>query len=143
MFGAPTGLGALFIKKNQRKKRSGNKNVETRTRTSRSEAAEAATKITQGIPKHNISDGMTVVKSLSPRHFFGGGSVDVVLPGEDFVVPRNSNITASSARQGSGVDENIDFGLMVHGTEHFRGIASLVHGFQELDGLGGMKAVSR
>ena len=31
---------------------------------------------------------------------------------------------------------------MVHGTEHFRGIADLPLGFQELDDLGGMDKVS-
>jgi len=31
---------------------------------------------------------------------------------------------------------------MVHGTEHFRGIANLVYGFQEVKDLGGMHAVS-
>ena len=38
--------------------------------------------------------------------------------------------------------EHVDLGVMVHGTEHFRGIANLVYGFQEVKDLGGMHAVS-
>ena len=114
MFGTPTGLGALFVKKQHRKSK--------RNITQTNESQEAC----------------LVEQNASPRHFFGGGSVDVVLPGEDFVVTRNASLTVSTTND----NEHIDIGAMEHGTQHFRGIASLSHGFQELDDVGGMKAVS-
>ena len=114
MFGAPTGLGALFVKKQHRKSK-------------------------RNITQTNESPQCCLLEqNTSPRHFFGGGSVDVVLPGEDFVVTRNASLTVSTTND----NEHIDIGAMEHGTQHFRGIASLSHGFQELEDLGGMKAVS-
>ena len=114
MFGAPTGLGVLFVKKQCRK----SKRNPTQTNES---------------PKCCL-----VEQNASPRHFFGGGSVDVVLPGKDFVVTRNASLTVSATND----NEHIDLGALEHGTQHFRGIASLSHGFQEICDLGGMEAVS-
>jgi len=114
MFGAPTGLGALFVKKQHRKSK---RNI---TQT------------------NEFPQCCLVEQNASPRHFFGGGSVDVVLPGKDFVVTRNASLTVSTTND----NEHIDIGAMEHGTRHFRGIASLSHGFQELDDFGGMEAVS-
>ena len=114
MFGTPTGLGALFVKKQHRKSK--------RNHTQTNESQEAC----------------LVEQNASPRHFFGGGSVDVVLPGKDFVVARNASLTVSTTND----NEHIDLGVLEHGTQHFRGIASLSHGFQELNDVGGMKAVS-
>ncbi|KAL9191072.1 hypothetical protein ACHAXT_000778 [Thalassiosira profunda] len=138
MFGAPTGLGVLFVKKNRRR---------TREAPPLPEPTD-----TSHLPNHCISEtlvGGTVLLERSPAHrqYFGGGSVDVVLPDKDFVVARNGNPTRppTNGRMGnksSDEDESIDLGVMVHGTEHFRGIASLLHGFQEIDELGGMQAVA-
>ena len=114
MFGTPTGLGALFVKKQHRKS--------DRNLTQTNESQEAC----------------LVEQNASPRHFFGGGSVDIVLPGKDFVVTSNTSLAVSTTND----NEHIDIGAMEHGTQHFRGIASLSHGFQELNDVGGMEAVS-
>ncbi|KAL7543531.1 hypothetical protein ACHAXR_012843 [Thalassiosira sp. AJA248-18] len=147
MFGAPTGLGALFVKKQRRKSRSGMQTTKKRDATLESNASEGTCVHTCGISTLHLSGGTTIERRTSPRHFFGGGSVDVVLPESDFVVPRNANGAASVSNKvnesaSSDEDETIDLGVLVHGTEHFRGIASLIHGFQELDALGGMEAIS-
>jgi molybdenum cofactor sulfurtransferase len=88
LFGFPTGLGALFVKRNK----------------------------------------VDLLKSSrnKPR-YFGGGSVDVVLPGKDLMVARSEPSLLASLK---------------NGTIHFRGIASLIHGFRELDRVGGMEKVS-
>jgi len=143
MFGAPTGLGALFVKKHRRRKQSGERVTEERDETNESQATDASYMTTYSVPKkYYLSGGITVERSISPRQFFGGGSVDVVLAEKDFMVPRNFTTNLVNGSIGSDEDEHIDLGVMVHGTEHFRGIASLVHGFQELDDLGGMEAIS-
>ena len=77
LFGAPTGIGALLVKKKR------------------------ATSI------------------LRQSSYFGGGSVEVVLP--------HHAIRKS--------------GLVSHGTMHFRGIATLPYGFDALDDVGGMVAI--
>jgi molybdenum cofactor sulfurtransferase len=123
LFGHPTGLGALFIKKKP----------------------SHANRVTSN--QHASEDSGIVVKSRrNSRHYFGGGSVDVVLPNTDFVIPRNfiKKSTATHRIESDDYfgDEYIDLGCMVHGTEHFRGIADLPLGFQELDDLGGMDKVS-
>jgi molybdenum cofactor sulfurtransferase len=76
LFGAPTGLGALFVKKR----------------------------------------ATTMFRHSS---YFGGGSVQVVLPHRALRKP----------------------GLVAHGTMHFRGMATLAHGWDELDAVGGMLAI--
>jgi molybdenum cofactor sulfurtransferase len=94
IFGAPTGLGVLFVKRSSA-------HLLTRKNATRS--------------KESI------------HHYFGGGSVDVVIPTLDFAVGRGS----SSASLAS----------FAHGTVHFRGIASLSRGFQSLDRIGGMGCI--
>lgn len=72
--------------------------------------------------------------------------MDVVLPEEDYMVSRNIKTLTIVEEQHDGIspheDERIDLGAMSHGTEHFRGIVNLVHGFRELDDVGGMGMVS-
>lgn len=80
LFGTPTGLGALLVKRTAR---------------------------------HLFTQKSTA--------YFGGGSVDMVLP---TMAVRKS-------------------GLVSHGTVHFRGVAELMYGFDELDKLGGMMAIQR
>ena len=124
MFGAPTGLGALFLKKQCHKRQSGMEiTAENKDQTKETE----------------VETLCLIENSTQPRHFFGGGSVDVVLSEQDFMVPRNSHLNASTATD----QLSLDLGVLVHGTEHFRGIANLVYGFQEVKDLGGMHAVSR
>jgi molybdenum cofactor sulfurtransferase len=113
MFGYPTGLGILIMKK--------------QPKTKGSAVSEE--------PLTNSSEELLVNRNHSPRHYFGGGSVDVVLPHKDFVVARN----AQHIKNGSG--QYVNLGVTVHGTEHFRGIIQLMHGFKELDDLGGMKNI--
>lgn len=88
LFGEPTGLGALFVK-----------------RTS-----------------VNLLADQTEVCAL--HRYFGGGSVDAVMSGIDFAVGRTGPLASLS-----------------NGSVHFRGIASLCHGFDELDRLGGMERI--
>ena len=70
---------------------------------------------------------MTGDKSIGTNRYFGGGSVDVVLSGQHFAYPRSEPSAASS---------------FVHGSVHFRGISTLVHGFEEVKRVGGMDKVS-
>jgi molybdenum cofactor sulfurtransferase len=58
-------------------------------------------------------------------HYYGGGSVDAILPRIDFTVPRAK------------------LGALSNGTVHYRGIACLLHGFGELDQLGGVEQIQR
>lgn len=58
--------------------------------------------------------------------YFGGGSVDVLLPSTDYVVHRSGPTSLAS---------------LTNGTVHFRGIASLVHGFDALAHVGGMHSI--
>ena len=126
MFGSPTGLGALFIKKQRQRKR--------KRRNQHSE---------NGDQRAEESDEFVInSSSVPPRHYFGGGSVDIVLSDEDFVVPRNNKPAAAPTTNHLHENEHVNLGTLVHGTEHFRGIVNLAHGFQELDDLGGMEAVS-
>ena len=144
MFGAPTGLGALIVKKQRRKWR------RSEGRSGDSAINSPASQSTNDCNSQLfVIDGIALERSTLPRHFYGGGSVDVVLPEEDFMVPRNSKGTASTLSSSQMTnricpieDDTIDLGVMVHGTEHFRGIASLVHGFEDLDELSGMQVVS-
>ena len=62
----------------------------------------------------------------NPYHYFGGGSVDVVLPTTDFAVHKSDNLASLS-----------------NGTIHFRGIAAIRHGFVELERVGGMACIRR
>ena len=83
VFGAPTGLGALLVKRSS-------------------------------------------IDLLAPRSesgYFGGGSVDVVLPRQNCVVPRS------------------ELGSFSNGTAHFRGIVSLAHGLDEIERVGGMSKI--
>jgi molybdenum cofactor sulfurtransferase len=92
LFGEPTGLGALFVKRS----------------------------VT------NVLMGQSESRGLD--RYFGGGSVDVVLPGINFAVGRSGPTPLSS---------------LTNGTVHFRGIASLLHGFDELDRVGGMEQIRK
>ncbi len=95
MFGEPTGLGALFIKRT------------------------AIDLLVESKPESQSA-------ALRLHRYFGGGSVDVVLAGTDFTIPRSAPSPLARLTQG---------------TVHFRGIASLRHGFDQLDRLGGMDAI--
>ena len=90
LFGEPTGLGALFVKR-------------------------TAVNILTGEAENYKLD-----------RYFGGGSVDAVLPRVNFAVGRTSPSLLASLSNGS---------------VHFRGISSLCHGFDELDRVGGMESV--
>jgi hypothetical protein len=143
LFGSPTGLGALFVRR-QHHRRDTTPSGESRP----DEAMMGVVVVTaRGDFEEDLGGGVTLERCRPPRHFFGGGSVDVVLPEEDYMVPRNAKKNSSIADKINGAinlyeDEHIDLGVMSHGTEHFRGIVNLVHGFQELDDVGGMGMAS-
>jgi molybdenum cofactor sulfurtransferase len=86
LFGEPTGLGCLFVKRSS----------------------------------------IGILMESTTHMYFGGGSVDAVLPTLDFVSPRSEPTPLAS---------------LSNGTSHFRGIASLINGFDELGRLGGMEQV--
>jgi hypothetical protein len=151
LFGSPTGLGALFIRRHRRRRGT----TERIDRISKRDDTSSSSKLndtidndtaTRGIVKQLLYHGMTLERSRLRRHFFGGGSVDVVLPEEDYVVSTNTKTLSIVEKLYDGIspdeDEQIDLGAMSHGTEHFRGIVNLVHGFRELNDVGGMKMVS-
>ena len=81
LFGTPTGLGALLVRRNV----------------------------------------TSTLQQSSGCRYFGGGSVNMVLP------------TSVIRKEG----------LVHHGTPHFRGIASIVYGVQELTAIGGMVAIQQ
>jgi len=117
MFGAPTGLGALFVKR-------------------------SATNLL--LPEQRtIKDNTTnTVCTTKPVHrYFGGGSVDVVLSGQDFVVGRNLGQTSSSVV--ADMIRPSSLASLVHGTVHFRGISALSRGFDELKRLGGIQQIEQ
>ena len=88
LFGEPTGLGVLFVRRS-------------------------------AIMKLNLDEC---------RHrYFGGGSVDVVLPSLSFKVSRRQPSLLASLK---------------NGTVHYRGIVSLINGFDELQSLGGMSSIN-
>ena len=91
LFGEPTGLGALFVKRSVTNVLMGNQTEKT-----------------------------------SLECYFGGGAVDAVLPRVNFAVSRSSPTPLAS---------------LANGTIHFRGIASLLYGFDEIDRIGGMSLV--
>ena len=138
LFGSPTGLGALFVKRHHRRKRP-NRGTQRWQQEHESMYPDMAV---DGIisKQQEVIGSMKLERSCPPRHFFGGGSVDVVLPDKDFVASRNAFAAMNDVEQND--DEHVDLGVLVHGTEHFRGIANLVHGFREIDDYGGMKKVS-
>lgn len=92
VFGEPTGLGALFVRRSA---------------------------------IHFLTSHQSDT-CCSLNRYFGGGSVDAIMAGSDFAVPRTAPSPLDSLSNGS---------------IHFRGIASLLHGFDELDRLGGMEAI--
>lgn len=87
LFGAPTGLGALLVKKN----------------------SSLAAMLLSPAPQQHA--------------YFGGGTVQVVVPARDYVV---RHTTETSIRGG---------------TSHFRGICELKYGLETLQKLGGMPAI--
>ena len=117
MFGVPTGLGALFVRR----------------------TATALLVPTMTTEKHST----TVPKAIaeSNHRYFGGGSVDVVLSGKDFVVGRNLGQSSSSVA--SDITRPSSLASLTQGTIHFRGITALPLGFRELRRLGGMEMIQR
>jgi selenocysteine lyase/cysteine desulfurase len=92
LFGEPTGLGCLFVKR---------------------------TAIDVLFPP-NIDDTdalLSLSYSNRRRNYIGGGSVNAIVPGQDFTVPRSEPTPLAS---------------FTSGTSHFRGIVALLAGFNEL-----------
>jgi molybdenum cofactor sulfurtransferase len=124
MFGYPTGLGILIMKKEPK-----------RVRRIMDDTSEEESMMINSSEAPSLGQQENV-HSPRRRHYFGGGSVDVILPHKDFVITRNSQQLVDD-----NDGEHVNLGVMVHGTEHFRGILQLTHGFKELKSLGGMKAI--
>ena len=99
MFGAPTGLGALFVKKQCHNKRQSGMEITAENKDQTKET--------------EVETLCLIEHSTQPRHFFGGGSVDVVLSEQDFMMPRNSHLNAWTATD----QLSLDLGVLVHGTE--------------------------
>jgi molybdenum cofactor sulfurtransferase len=151
LFGSPTGLGALFVRMHPRRRSTTEgicriAEIDYTSSSSKLHNSIRNTTAAKGDFKQHFCHGMRLERSRPRRHFFGGGSVDVVLPEEDYMVSRNIKTLTIVEEQHDGIspheDERIDLGAMSHGTEHFRGIVNLVHGFRELDDVGGMGMVS-
>ncbi len=146
LFGTPTGLGALLVKRHHRRKRPNRGMLRGNLKgDSVNIPLDAGICAENGITsKLRLLDGVQLERSCSPRHYFGGGSVNVVLPKKDFVSTRNAYATTASDNHEheADEDEHVDLGVLIHGSEHFRGIAQIVHGFQEIDDYGGMETIS-
>jgi len=107
LFGFPTGLGVLFVKRTSTHILTGKTFIE------------------------NTHPSSSSSSSLSPHpkrrnHYFGGGSVDAVASGFDFVIPRSKEDQLSS---------------LIHGTPNFQSIILLRHGFDAISRLGGMEKI--
>lgn len=124
LFGEPTGVGCLFVKRSI-------VDILRNSPTIEIDENHNAVKFDEWIKQHN-QDPVHQIKDRCSSHrrasYFGGGSVDAVLPSIDFVVPRSSPSTLAA---------------MSNGTVHFRGIASLSAGFDQLDRMGGMIAIRK
>lgn len=99
IFGEPTGLGCLLVKRS----------------------------VLSMLSQSNPNLGQQQNHALAT--YFGGGSVDVVLPRQNFVVPRGSK-----DRESLGL-------ALTHGTIHFRGIVSLHAGLNVLERMGNLNAI--
>lgn len=109
MFGEPTGLGCLFVKR---------------------------TAIDILFPTRNVTNNKFDDAKMAPtirhhrlqRHYVGGGSVNIIVPGMDYTVSRSEPSPLVSLQRG---------------TPHFRGIVALLAGFNEIDRVGGMERIWR
>jgi molybdenum cofactor sulfurtransferase len=91
LFGDPTGLGALLVKRSS-------------------------------IPVLFENDNQ------AHPHYQGGGSVNIMMPKQDYIVPKGESLTAS-------------LDSLTSGSVHFRGIANIANGFKTLERLGGMPKI--
>jgi len=106
IFGEPTGLGCLLVKR-------------------------SALPILSG-PGALTTEVSPKASCLPPvPSYFGGGSVDVVLPRQDYVVRRGAMDSESSSTP------------LTHGTIHFRGIVALEAGLKLINRMGGMGTIER
>jgi len=111
LFGHPTGLGVLFVK---------------RTCTDLLTGKTLLDNIHSSIATSSSSSRRTLSTRNKRGTYFGGGSVDAVSPFVDFVLPRSKEDYLSS---------------LVHGTKNFRNIILLKHGFDAIARLGGMEKI--
>ena len=134
MFGHPTGIGALFIKKQGRRKQIHDIH----------ESVHAAQDDNHNATSDIKRSEFTIVAHQNTQNYFGGGSVDIVLPHVDFTVKkRNVRMTSSNLLASKYYSaEFIDLGALNNGTQNFRCIsAELMPGFRELVDVGGMSKV--
>ena len=138
LFGYPTGIGALFVKRScipmllsfpSSSPIRSNSNISTLSSFSDSEYVNRTGMVHDDNNDCDENDYDHLQKHTSNHRYFGGGSVNVVLASQNVMVPRGYNSTPT-------------LDSLTHGTSHFRGIVALKYGFQELNALGGMKRVS-
>ena len=110
LFGEPTGVGALLVKRS---------------------SIPILFEINGGDDidddDDDDHDDTNNFRQSQVRHYQGGGSVDIMMPKVDYVIPKQSPKDCLDS--------------LVHGTVHFRGIVSLLRGFETLDRLGGMTKI--
>jgi molybdenum cofactor sulfurtransferase len=119
LFGSPTGVGALLVRRSA---------IPILFEEEDNETIEAATMSETAIRNHNNNNNNNNNSGNKQRYYQGGGSVDIMLPNRDYTVPKSRYIGLAS---------------MTSGTSNFRGIANLVHGFDTLEQLGGMSMIHR
>ena len=120
LFGYPTGLGVLLVR--------------------RTASHLLLPSIRNSANNNNTHKSSTSESMPSIHHYFGGGSVDVVLSGLDFAVGRNLGSSSTLSTRSIAPSS---LASLTHGTVHFRGIVSLTHGFRELKHLGGMGHIQK
>jgi molybdenum cofactor sulfurtransferase len=110
LFGEPTGLGCLLVKRTA---------IDILFTTNNN--THSNTKL--------VSPSLLSKKRLRfRRKYIGGGSVDIIVPSANYTVPRSEPSLLVS---------------LTNGTPHFRGVVSLLAGFNEMDRVGGMKSIHR
>jgi molybdenum cofactor sulfurtransferase len=112
MFGEPTGLGCLLVK-----------------RTTIDIMFPSTYNASSSSSSGSLSSSQLPQECFNVRQkYIGGGSVNIIVPGSNYTVPRAEPSLLVS---------------LTHGTPHFRGIVSLLAGFNELDRVGGMDSIHR
>eukprot|EP00804_Cyclotella_cryptica_P007095 CCRYP_014526-RA/>CCRYP_014526-RA protein AED:0.15 eAED:0.15 QI:0/0/0/1/1/1/2/0/920 len=109
IFGHPTGLGALFVKKQE----------QTKSRRTNFEKEATVPQVGEEFTISHIKLDSLIEGQLERRHYFGGGSVDVVMPHKDLTIIRNE-------RNQSSFDDIVSTASKDYG-EEFINLGSLIY----------------
>ncbi len=134
IFGCPTGIGALFIKRSS---------MHVLLPPPAPTPSPSPSLPNKG--KNNKSNKSKVCVFRNgkekERRYFGGGAVDIVLPGTDFVSLRSSS-SNNGSNNNSDLSPSVSSNVFVGGTMNFRTILSLQPCIDEIYSIGGMEQIA-